>query len=130
MAECGENDLEICRFRGDTKPVSRRITDPTASPTPINLAGYSFLFTVNTEKDPDINVSPEVGQQLFQIVGTLRSPTSLGIVDFDYESISPNASQVVEPGGYFYDIEMTDPSGIVRTIAKGKYTIKQDITKN
>lgn len=130
MAECDENSIEICRFRGDTKPVSRRITDPNASPTAIDLVGYTFLLTVNTEKDPDLSVSPILGQELFQIIGVIRSPGGLGIVDFPYDQSSPNPSQIVAPGGYFYDIEMIDVGGVVRTIAKGKYTIKQDITKN
>lgn len=125
MAECTENDLEICRFRGDTKAVKRVITQD-GSPSVVDISLFSFLMTVNTVKNPDIGVSPVLGQQLFQIVGTITDGPN-GKFEFEYTA-SPNPAEL-DFGGYFYDMQMTDGAGIIRTIAKGKYTIKQDITK-
>lgn len=125
MAECNENDLEICRFRADTLPVKRRLTQD-GSPTVVDITGFSFLLTVNTVKNPS-NASPEIGTELFQIAATLTNPTN-GQFQFDYVG-SPQGPELLDPGNYFYDMQMTDVGGVVRTIAKGKYTIKQDITK-
>lgn len=124
MAECTENDLEICRFRGDTKAVKRVITQD-GSPSTVDITTFSFLMTVNTVKNP-VEGSPTVGTQLFQTVGTITDGPN-GKFEFEYTA-SPNPAEL-DPGGYFYDIQMTDGAGIISTIAKGKYTVKQDITK-
>jgi len=124
MAECSENDLEICRFRGDTQPVKRRVTQQ-GSPSAIDITAYTFLMTVNTVKNPTVG-SPGNGTQLFQIPGTITDGPN-GRFEFQYTA-SPNPAEV-SPGSYFYDMEMIDGAGVVRTIAKGKYVVKQDITK-
>ncbi len=125
MAECTENDLEICRFRGDTKAVKRVITQE-GSPSVVDISLFSFLMTVNTVKNPDISVSPVLGVELFQIVGTITNGPG-GQFEFQYTA-SPNPA-ALDAGNYFYDMQMTDGAGIIRTIAKGKYLVKQDITK-
>jgi hypothetical protein len=125
MAECTENALEICRFRGDTTPIKRRVTQ-SGSPSVIDITGFNYLLTVNTSKNPDLNASPVVGAQQFQIVGTLTTPAN-GQFEFRFDG-SPNPA-LLDPGTYYYDIQQTDGSGNVRTIAKGKYIVKQDITK-
>ncbi len=125
MPECNEYDTEICRFRGDTQPLKFQVTQ-SGSPSTIDITGYSFLFTVNSERNPDIDVSPEVGTQQFQITGTITTAVE-GRFEFRYEA-SPNPSELI-PGTYYYDIQMTESGGNVRTIGKGKYVIKQDITK-
>ncbi len=125
MAECTENDLEICRFRGDTKAVQRVITQD-GSPSVVDISLFSFLLTVNTVKNPDISVSPEVGVQLFQIIGTIVNGPA-GQFEFQYTA-SPNPAEL-DAGSYYYDMQMTDGGGIIRTIAKAKYVVKQDITK-
>jgi hypothetical protein len=35
----------------------------------------------------------------------------------------------ITPGEYYYDLEVTDASGIIETQFVKKFTIKQDITK-
>lgn len=126
MAECKENDLDICRFRGDTKPVKRILTQE-GSPSVVDITGFSFLMTVNTAKNPDPVSSPVIGSQIFQIVGVLTDPQA-GKFQFPYTG-SPNPGDLLPPATYYYDMQMTDGTGEVSTIAKGRYIIKQDITK-
>jgi hypothetical protein len=38
-------------------------------------------------------------------------------------------SQAVQPGSYFYDIEVIDADGLPTTVLEGKFQVKQDITK-
>jgi len=125
VAECSENTLEICRFRGDTKPVKRALTQ-SGSPSVVDITGFSFLLTVNTSKNPNTDVTPAVGSEQFQISATITDGPN-GKFQFDYDA-SPNPSEI-PAGSYFYDIQMIDGGGIVRTIAKSKYVVKQDITK-
>jgi hypothetical protein len=124
MAECSENALDICRFRGDTTPIKRRLTQ-SGSPSVVDITGFSFTLTVNTSKNPVVG-SPTVGEQKFQIAATLTTPTN-GQFEFQFTG-SPNPAEL-EAGTYYYDIQMIDGSSNIRTIAKGKYTVKQDITK-
>jgi len=52
------------------------------------------------------------------------SPTA-GTVEF-----APSALQADQvPGVYFYDIQLIDGAGRIRTIALDKYVVQQDISK-
>lgn len=107
----------ISRFRGDTVPDQITITD--AAGDPVNVTGYSFLLTVNKNKDPSSTEG-----QLFQVAGVIISGPA-GTVKF-----TPTANQTDQlPGKYYYDIQMTDGGGLIKTIVTGSYVIKQDVTK-
>lgn len=111
-------NLSIERFRGDTYGNIFKITDSNGDP--IDITGYTFKLTVNSQKDPTDTLT-----QLFQLTGTLVSP-SLGTVKF-----APNGTQAnQDPGTYFFDIQMTDGTGAIQTVALGKYVFLQDITKS
>lgn len=126
MPECSEFDGELCRFRGDTTADRFRLT--TAAGAPIDISsGFTFRLTINTEKDPNVAVSPEVGTELVQITATIDGGSPEGSDGrFRFPFTPVQADQV--PATYFYDIEMVSPSG-VETIAKGKYVFRQDVTK-
>jgi hypothetical protein len=53
----------------------------------------------------------------------VNSPSS-GIVEF-----SPTASQANQVGNFYYDIQMTDSNGKIRTVMLDEYSYTQDITK-
>lgn len=119
-AEC---DFE--RRRGDTKDIAIRLTQDGS---PIASAeGYSGLLTINTVKDPDPNVSPQKGVQIFQAVGAPNSPATDAILRFDFSAFA--GSPEVGPGNYHYDIQITDPDGEIHTPQIGKFKVVQDITK-
>jgi len=121
---------QICYVRGDTKAIRIKVEvlDDTVSPQlqPLDINGYSFTLTVNTEQDP-VAGSPGNGTQLLSIAGTVGSPTSAGIVDFSPALIDSDA--LPAPETLYYDIQMTDVPGVKRTIAKGEFETIMDITK-
>ena len=126
MASCDTDFAGICiaRKRGDTAPDKITVLDPEAATpgTPLDVTGFAFKLTVNTEQDPD--PTPPIGVELVSITGTLIDPVN-GVVEFPWSS--GEADQV--PEEYFYDIEQTDVAGKILTIAKERYIFQQDVTK-
>lgn len=108
---------EITRYRGDTIPDKVVVKDTDGNV--VNIAGYTFLLTVASEKEPADDTTEE-----FQVVGSITDAAN-GVVEF-----APTALQTdITPGVYYYDVQMTTPAGRIGTILKDKYTILQDITK-
>ena len=106
-------------YRGDSYPLELTIKDKTSGLV-IDLTGYSFLLTVDTLKEP-----PDDTTKVFDVIGVLDGDPTTGKVSF-----TPTAIQTaIDPAGYFYDVQMTDASNNIRTIAKNKWKILQDISK-
>jgi hypothetical protein len=108
-------ELDLCVTRGDSTAFSFNLQDQAGSA--IDIAGFTFLLTV----DPSDAPADDTGN-LFQISGTITDGPG-GVVQF-----APTPANNTPPGDYFFDVEWT-ATGAIRTIIKGKYTIKQDITK-
>lgn len=108
---------DITRKRGDTY-ADEFIIKSKATGKPLNLSGYSFTMTLDPSKTP-----ADGSTKLYQLVGTIVDAAA-GRVEF-----APNATQANTVGAYFYDVQMIDGAGRVRTIASGKYKYEQDITK-
>ena len=109
---------EITYYRGDSYPIPFSLTvESTGAALPIS--GYSFKLTVNAERDPTPSETAE-----FQVVGSITDAAN-GEVSF-----TPTTSDTdPTPDTYWYDVQMTDGSGNIRTIAKDKFIITMDITK-
>ncbi len=127
MASC-DTDLQgicIARKRGDTAPDKIFVTDPEdPAQGPLDITGFSFRMTVNTEQDPDPVGPPIIGVELVSIAGSITDGPG-GEVEFPW---SPGDADQ-EPEDYFYDIQQTDTAGRILTIAKESYRIQQDVTK-
>lgn len=107
----------LTRYRGDTYPDEITVTDETGSA--VDITGYTFLLTVNTERSPT-----SIATQVFQLTGTIVDAAA-GQVNF-----APSAMQADQtPAKYYFDIQMTTTTPHIKTIAKGTYTFTQDITK-
>ena len=128
MASCETDRAGICiaRKRGDTAPDKITVLDPEAAVagTPLDVTGFSFQLTVNTEEDPDPVGPPIVGVELVTIAGTLIDAPN-GVIEFPW---SPTEADQT-PDEYFYDIQQTDTAGKILTIAKEQYIFQQDLTK-
>ena len=128
MASCETDFAGICiaRKRGDTAPDKITVLDPEAAVagTPLDVTGFGFKLTVNTEQDPDPVGPPIVGVELVSIVGTLIDAPN-GVIEFPW---SPTEADQT-PDEYFYDIQQTDTAGKILTIAKQQYLFQQDVTK-
>lgn len=108
---------EITRYRGDTNPDDVLILQPSGAVA--DLTGYTAVMTINKRENPADNTD-----RLYQINATFPLPSS-GIARF-----SPSTMQADQvPGVYYFDIQLTDGTGVVRTAVKGKYVYVQDITK-
>lgn len=107
----------IERHRGDT--YANVLTIKNADGTPLNLTGYSVLLTVDRRKEPTDNTTV-----LFQLTGTITSAVN-GQVSFAPSLLQAGAAA----GTYYYDIQLTDGSGAIKTAGPGKFVFKQDITK-
>jgi hypothetical protein len=107
----------LTRFRGDT--LGDKFVVTSNGTTPQDLTGFTARLTVNTVKEPTVTDLP-----LFTVVGVIEDAPG-GVLLFN-----PSLGQVDQvPGKYFYDVELTTPTGKIITVAKGTYTIKQDISK-
>lgn len=111
-------DVTITRKRGDTYPDVFSITLESTG-EPLDITGYSFLLTVDPAKAPADDTN-----NLFQIVGVIEDAVN-GQVSFAPSEVQSNQT----PGTYYYDGQLTDADGNVRTFVTGKYKIVQDITK-
>lgn len=106
------------RRRGDTYAEVFVLTNATTG-LPINITSHTFKLTVNAEKKPVDAVN-----QVFQLIGTILDAPN-GKVEF-----APNGTQAANVGTFYYDLEMTDAAGRVRTVIAGyKWKVEQDITK-
>lgn len=108
---------DIVRQRGDTYADQFAISSKQTGES-VNITGFSFLLTLDPEKYP-VNSD----NNIYQLVGVITDAAG-GVVEF-----SPSAVQSDLVGKNFYDVQMTDAAGKIRTIAKGSYKYVQDITK-
>lgn len=107
------DEIDICISRGDDTPMAFRMQEAGVD---LTIAGFTYLLSVDTREEPD-----DVATQLFQLTGVEVSP----LVTF-----SPTTSNTdLTPDDYFFDIQETNTAGKLRTVAKGKFTVSQDITK-
>jgi hypothetical protein len=111
--------FDICITRGDSTPMSVTITDDAATPAPIDITGFTYLLTVDPSESPADGTG-----NLFQLAES-NTPGVDGVVVF-----SPSTTDTDQtPSDYFFDIQQTDAGANLRTVAKGKFTVLQDITK-
>lgn len=111
----------ITMYRGDSYPIaftiSYRINSNTTAP--IDLTGCSLLMTVDTLENP-----PDNATKMFDVAGVLADDPTTGIVYF-----TPTALNTSAIGSYYFDVQLTDADGNIRTVAKDKFVVSQDITK-
>lgn len=114
--------VNVQRSRGDTSPQNYQLVDRTM--TVIDVTGRTFRLAVDPSSEPtsDANEIYELtGEIVDAEAGKIRFPLSAG-------------DAAATAGAYFYDIEMTYDEddaalGVIKTIAKGRWRIKQDVTK-
>lgn len=109
---------DIERKRGDTW-ADEFVIKNKKTKAPINLAGYSFVLTVDPNKEP-----PDATTNLYSVTGVILDAAA-GRVEFP-----PLPADVDRTGTFYYDVQMTDGAGRKRTVISGKYIFKQDITKS
>jgi hypothetical protein len=110
--------VDIERRRNDTAAEEFKVLSSVTG-SAIDITSYSFTLTVNQKQFP---VNDD--DQVMQISGAITDAAA-GLVEF-----VPSAGQADRVGSFFYDVEMIDPAGRIRTIATGRWRMVEDITKN
>ena len=108
-------------YRGDSYPLELTIKNKSTG-VAIDITGYSFLLTVNSTKTPT-----DETDQVFQVVGLVDvdQVANTGVVTFTPTTVNTDQT----PATYYYDVQMTNAASHIKTIAKFKFKIVQDITK-
>lgn len=109
---------QIERKRGDTAPDVVNVRDADDG-GPLDITGFSYTLTVSEFR------APTTEPPLVTVAGTVTDSIN-GRVEFNWSALQAN----LPPGKFFYDVQQVDVSSRIKTIAKGKYVIHQDITKN
>ena len=110
---------EITWYRGDSYPILLTLKSDTVA---INLTGYAFILTVDSIQNP-----PDDKTKKFSVVGVVDPDQTVNTGKFTLKPTTTDTN--IDSGTYYYDLQMTDPSGNIRTIAKDKWKMVQDITK-
>lgn len=108
---------DITRVRGDTYADEFMFKNKKTG-VAIDLTGYTLKMTLDPAKDPT-----DATNNLYQLDGVVVDALE-GKVEF-----APTATQADQVGQFFYDVQMIDALGRVRTAVVGKYKYLQDITK-
>jgi len=106
----------ITRKRGDTYPIEILVT---SNDIPLDVTGCTFKLTVDPSKAPVDDTA-----NIITLTGVLVG-SEPGRVNFPLTD-----SQADHLGKYYYDVQMTDAGGIIRTIMADKFVWVQDITKS
>ena len=108
--------LKIERFRGDTVPDVFNPVDDEGNF--LDPTGFTFRLSIDSLEEP-VDTSTQVLQMIGVLVG---SPITIQFTPTIIEAD-------ITPADYFYDFQVVDGSGRIKTSIKDDYTIKQDITK-
>ncbi len=109
--------LDLSVYRGDGR--KKVFTVKNAKGKPENIFGWTgFKLTVNTLQNP-----PDDTTQVSQVTGQLKSNGLDGKIEFPTDML-------LASGNFFYDIQALDQDSLPVTLAAGKYTVIQDITKD
>ena len=107
----------ISMYRGDKYPITFKVKDAKTKAL-IDLTGYTAKLTVDSRENPTDGTT-----KLLEVAGTIVGSATAGTLSF---LVSTEAMLV---GTYYYDIQLTDPDGNIRTVKKDTFLVSQDITK-
>lgn len=109
---------QINRVRGDTY-ADQGVVNSKRDGLPVDLSGCTLTMTLNSVRNPVDNST-----EIYQLDGIMIDAVN-GVVGF-----APNSQQADIVGLFYYDVQLVDVSGIVRTLVKDVYVYEEDITKN
>jgi hypothetical protein len=117
MAKLGKTISNV--IRGDTRTINLTFLEADGS-TPINLAGGTAYFTVNSSSDPSDDTSAAI-----QKTATSFTSASTGQHTFTLSHTDTN----IAPGTYWYDAEFVDSLGSYLSAYRGKFIVQSDTTR-
>lgn len=105
-------------FRGDSREYSLSFTDSEGAK--IDITGWKVYFTLK-KNESDGDSSAQVTKDVTEHEAPTEGRTKIVLVPSDTDSL--------EPGDYHYDIQVKTANGSILTVAKGRMSIKADITR-
>ncbi len=112
-------------IRGDDAIISWEIK--LANGTPIDLTGCTGFLTIKPELTDDLTDSTAI---LKVTVPSIDDPTS-GHIDFPITSADgeENSSYDIEPGNYFYDVQVKTDTDLIYSQGWRKCSVNPDVTR-
>lgn len=93
----------------------------TATPTPVDLTGYTARMHLReTKADPDVIL------ELTTENGRIALGDATGVVDL---LITADDTSSVPAASYRYDLELESPTGFVTRLIEGKFKMVQEVTR-
>lgn len=117
MAKLGKTISNV--IRGDTRTVNLTFLQSDGT-TPVNLAGGTVYFTVNSSSDPTDDTAVA-----FQKSATSFTSASTGQHTFTLTHANTN----ITPGTYWYDAQFVDSVGNYLSSYRGKFIVQSDTTR-
>lgn len=108
---------QLTRFRGDTYSDAFQVFDDKTG-EPVDITGCTFKLGLATVKNPEDN-----SDIIYTLLGKVEDPRS-GVVYF-----APSVEQADRVGFFYYDMELRDGKGLIKTLVSSSYVYQQDITK-
>lgn len=106
-------------IRGDTRTVNLTFLDSDGT-TPINLAGGTVYFTVNSSSDPSDDTSKAIQKSATSFTDAANGQHTFTLTHSDTN---------ITPGTYWYDTEFIDAVGNYLSSYRGKFIVESDITR-
>ena len=117
MAKLGKTISNV--IRGDTRTINLTFLESDGS-TPINLAGGTVYFTVNSSSDPSDDTAVA-----FQKTTTSFTSAATGQHTFTLSHSDTN----ITPNTYWYDAQFVDGTGAYLSSYRGKFIVQSDTTR-
>ena len=117
MAKLGKTINNV--IRGDTRRVNCTFLESDGT-TPINLAGGTAYFTVQSSDNPSSDAAADI-----QKVATSFTSASTGQHTFTLTHSDTN----IDPGTYWYDVQFVDALGNYLSSYRGKFVVQSDTTR-
>ena len=110
------DEIDIVMVRGDTYALN--FTHQDAAGAAVDITGWTLTMTVDPSDAP-----ADATANLFSVTGSIVTA-----LDGTF-TMTPSAVNTAQtPGVYYHDIQAT-VGATIETIAAGKFTICQDVTK-
>lgn len=108
--------LNLIAKQGDTFERNFSVEHPNG--TPYNFTGYSLQMQIKSTKQNTISALE------------LNSGDEITLSTGQIKILIPSAKMKEIPArGYFYDLQITYPNGVVKTWLSGQFNINQDVTR-
>lgn len=105
-------------IRGDYRNIE--VTFRKSDGSAYDLTGGTVFFTVNSSQDPSDDTGAEIQKDVSSHSNPTEGKTTISLTSSDTE---------IDPGTYYYDIQLKDSAGNIVSAEKAKFEITSDITR-